>query len=606
MKNVRCAIILVRVSTAIQNFEPQVADLIKYAEKLGYKRLHKIETKESGLADIKDKQGLEALKLFIKDNPDYKTIFATELSRIGRRQSVLHEIKEWLISNKIQLHLKDTGYSLFDIEGNVSAAGEIMFTLYGYFAESELKTKKDRFQRAKKHLMSLGLSISGKTLFGYKKQISENQKNTLIVDEKNGDVVKQIFDWYLNGLENNENPSIREISVKCLKENYPPYTYSKRNVNKLLKEEGYTGYKVTNNKRKNPNYSELKNEPKYIITQNEIKYPQIISKEIFDAVQNKLKINNTTADKSNKHTTLLSRMIVCPTCGNFFTGDYRIQNNTIKNSLRCGGRSKTTPCANKLVLSMGMMDSTVWSLIKTDLKLLSETINKINPDENLNSHKINELSIKKRLDSISSEILDLEKGIIKSSGHRNVNLSKLISAFDSRINKLSKEKEQLHKELVKIKNQIKLVSKKSQNVEEVIIKNLKEIENSRELLKKYIMYFVKRIEILSHNKQFTILKIHFKQYNVVEKRIIHPDGKVEIPDNEFGVFTFIFLDKRTTRNIKAIKATRNLTILTGDKIKLNRIISLQELFDTNNIDFETRHELRDLKRFQLTKLKLSQ
>ena len=54
------------------------------------------------------------------------------------------------------------------------------------------------------------------------------------------------------------------------------------------------------------------------------------------------------------------------------------------------------------------------------------------------------------------------------------------------------------------------------------------------------MYFVKRIEILSHNKRFTILKIHFKQYNLVEKRIFHPDGKVEIPDNEFGVFTFIF------------------------------------------------------------------
>ncbi len=195
MENTGCAVILVRVSTVIQDYLPQVEDLIGYAKKLGYTKFHKIETKESGLADLNDKEGLEKLKSFIRDNKDYKTIFATELSRIGRRQSILHQIKEWLFANKIQLYLKDTGYTLFDSSGNISAAGEIMFTLYGFFAESEVKAKKDRFQRAKKHLMKMGLSISGKTLFGYKKQISEKQKSTLILDEKNSDIVKQIFNW---------------------------------------------------------------------------------------------------------------------------------------------------------------------------------------------------------------------------------------------------------------------------------------------------------------------------------------------------------------------------------------------------------------------------
>ena len=380
MENTGCAVILVRVSTIVQDYVPQVEDLIDYAQKLGYTKFYKIETKESGLADLNDKEGLEKLKSFIQDNKDYRTIFATELSRIGRRQSILHQIKEWLIVNKIQLFLKDTGYSLFDSSGNISAAGEIMFTLYGYFAESEVKAKKDRFQRAKKHLMKLGLSISGKTLFGYKKQTSEKQKSTLLLDERNSDVVKQIFNWYLNGYENKESPSIRDISLKCLKENFPKYTHSKRNVNKLLKEEGYTGFKVTNNKRKNPNYVEFTNEEKYIITQNEIKYPEIIDRELYDAVQTKLKSNNTTADKANKHTTLLSRMVVCPNCGNYYTGDYRTVKNIVKNSLRCGGRSKTVPCINKQVISMSMLDSAIWSLIKTDLSLLSETINKLNPD----------------------------------------------------------------------------------------------------------------------------------------------------------------------------------------------------------------------------------
>ena len=102
-----CAIILVRVSTYVQDYQPQVDDLINYAKKLGYNKFEKIDTKETGLADLKNKEGFERLKSFVKNNPNYKTVFATELSRIGRRQSVLHQIKEWFVSNKIQLHLKD-------------------------------------------------------------------------------------------------------------------------------------------------------------------------------------------------------------------------------------------------------------------------------------------------------------------------------------------------------------------------------------------------------------------------------------------------------------------------------------------------------------------
>lgn len=606
MKNTGCAIVLVRVSTAIQNFEPQIADLIRYAEKMGYTDLHKVETKESGLADISDKEGFEKLKSFIKNNPHYNTIFATELSRIGRRQSVLHQIKEWLISNKIQLYLKDTGYSLFDSEGNISAAGEIMFTLFGYFAESELKTKKDRFQRAKKHLMSLGLSISGKTLFGYKKQMTSEGRNTLVLDEENSVIVKKLFSWYLSGYENKQNPSIRDISVKCLKENFPLYTHSKRNVNKLLKEEGYTGFKITNNKRKNPNHNESSNEEKYIVTKNQIKYPEIIEKGIFDAVQQKLKENNTNADKSSKHLTLLARLIICPSCGNFFTADYRIYNNISKNSFRCGGRNKTIPCENKQVISMSMMNTAVWSIIKTDLDLLSQSINEINPDKNIKTLKASESNIKNRLQSIESEIAQLQKSLISATAHRNVDLSGLISAFESRIIKLSKEKQNLQKEAYQLENQFQIAQKRLMNVEAIITDNIDAIENSQALLRRYITYFVKNIEILNHNKRFTTLCIHFRTYAVLEKKIVHPDGRIEKPDNEYGPFTFVLLDKRRTLDIKAIKITRAIQVLQDDKIKASQIIPIVTLFDMTAEALANNPIYKDMRRFELTKLKLPQ
>ena len=605
MENTGCAVILVRVSTVIQDYLPQVEDLIDYAKKLGYTEFHKIETKESGLADLNDKEGLEKLKSFIQDNKDYKTIFATELSRIGRRQSILHQIKEWLIANKIQLCLKDTGYTLFDSSGNISPAGEIMFTLYGFFAESEIKTKKDRFQRAKKHLMKQGLSISGKTLFGYKKQTSERQKSTLILDEINSDIVKQIFNWYLNGYENKESPSIRDISLKCLKENFPSYTHSKRNINKLLKEKGYTGFKVTNNKRKNPNYVEFTNEEKYIITQNEIKYPKIIDRELYDAVQAKLKSNNTTADKANKHITLLSRMVVCPNCGNYYTGDYRTVKNIVKNSLRCGGRSKTVPCMNKQVISMSMLDSAIWSLIKTDLSLLSETINKFNPDENIEILKKNKLSIENKLKSIESEKIQLENGLITSTIHRNINLSNLIATFESRIKKLSKDKNILQNELLKVENQFLISEKKLLNIEEIIVKNIDSIENNPTLLRRYISYFISRIEILSHDKKFTVLKITFKVYGK-ERKIVDFNGRLDYVDPDYSIFTHIILDKRKTLNIKAVKVTKSNLIIENNEIKFSQMIPIEKLFDRPPFDIGNKLISRDVKRFNLTKLNLVQ
>ena len=43
-----------------------------------------------------------------------------------------------------------------------------MFTLYGMFAENEVKQRVERFTRKKRELMEAGMSISGKLLFGYK------------------------------------------------------------------------------------------------------------------------------------------------------------------------------------------------------------------------------------------------------------------------------------------------------------------------------------------------------------------------------------------------------------------------------------------------------
>jgi DNA invertase Pin-like site-specific DNA recombinase len=47
-------------------------------------------------------------------NTEYNTILTTEISRIGRRQSILHSIKEHCLAKQIQIYIKDLDFKLLD------------------------------------------------------------------------------------------------------------------------------------------------------------------------------------------------------------------------------------------------------------------------------------------------------------------------------------------------------------------------------------------------------------------------------------------------------------------------------------------------------------
>lgn len=592
------AILLVRVSTMEQNYDPQVDDLKKYALTLGYNKLKIIETKESGLVDFDKKVGTNQLFSFIQENPKYRVVFATEISRIGRRQSILHQIKEWFIKNKIQLHVKDVGYSLFDETGNVTIAGEMMFSLYGLFAEAEIKQKKDRFRRAKQSLMEKGYSISGKTLFGYQRQKGEGGKNTFILHPENSKVVRTIFNWYINGIDKSEkNVSIKRISIECVKRGFHKYTHSKRNVNKLLKEEGYTGEKITNNKRKNRNYEVGGSEEKYFITNNKIKYPIIINRETFDLAQSSLKQKNSKVDKSTKNITLLSQLIKCEKCDNHYSGNYRYVNGYDRSSYRCSSRSGMNFCRNTKSIGMPLMDSAIWSLIKTDFYLLSKVIANYNPNNEIEQLKRSKKLLEERVIEIDGEVTFLNDSLKGFSNFNNISGIAFINTISSKSNKLDKEKSRLLNQISKIEMQLLASEIDFGNLSKSVLPNIDIIEQSKELLKSYINLFISKIHILLQNTRYTIIEVNFNLHSYHEITELSTDvnisNKLNIsPVIEIKPKTWIILDKRVTQNIIAYKTTeelrispeRDVIILTHlpSKVKKESTISLNDL--QNKVD----------------------
>lgn len=580
------AILLVRVSSLEQDYQAQIYDLQQYGKSLGYSDFHIIETKETAFADLSQKVGTNEMFKFIELNPTYNTILTTEISRIARRQSILHAIKEHCLNKQIQIYIKDLDFKLLDEHGRITQNAEMTFTLFGLFAESEMKQKLERFIRKRKELMQKGISVSGKLLFGYDRLQLENNKNQLVINEKQAEIIRIIYNWYLNGLNNLKNPSIKAISMECIKKGFPKYTHSKRNVNKLLKEQGYTGYKITSNKRKNPKFGIVSNEPEYLISNTEIKYPVIIETEIFNKVQEKLKSNISQGDKETKHITILSKLINCPSCGRKMQGNYRKTITGNKNSYRCTSRGDSVPCNSvSKSISMNLIDSAIWSLIKVDLPSLSKRINEINPDDyllELENHFLNLKSREKEIQILIDENFAILNSISKLKSSNTIAL----------IKKTSKSIENLESELYEIQQEKSLIESnklllydKQENVELVINNNLLTIEASKELLKKYINSFVKEINIIQHSKHYTVLEVVLKDINLIKdfSNYFSENFKIKLE------LAYIILDKRITRDIKGFYfkvQTPNEDYSKYHKILKNQLIPkvLKEI--DSNIDDE--------------------
>lgn len=547
------AILLVRVSTDAQDTEPQKNALVTKANELGFTELHIIESHESGFISMSEREGIQSLFGFIKNNNDYKTVFCTEQSRIGRDLSDLFAMRRWFKSN---------GISLFDLSRNnyiitgqeESVENDLFFNIMAAMAEMESKIKADRGKRAIIHYWKSGESHIGKVIFGYEKEINfSGKRKKLAVHRKNGDIVKEIFNLYEFGIPESgkENTSILDIVRYCIKKGYPRYTTSKSNIKKLLKETAYTGSKTTNNKR----YIYLDGEKKSINTSNEFSFPIIISQEQFERVQDLLK-NRTVSSHSYKHITLLAKKIKCHICNLHYIANYRRYKESEQSSYRCSGRHKEPPCMNKSSISVKMLDNVIWSLIKSDRVSLMAAINNLSPEKQIQSWKYEADSLLSQIEKRTNDF-QLKSGLIE----RFVSISRNLN--DERINKLEIEAKNISKDIDKLNSRYLDVTNKINNYDFEYIKslnaNVKSIESSLDSVRTYIDFFIDKIHIIKHCKRYTHIRVSLKYSRDVES---HFPGSQVTQFSNSKVFDDIelIIDKLNTNKLSIYKSRNSITL----------------------------------------------
>lgn len=429
------AILLVRVSTSTQDFEAQLSELKVYAKSKGFNNYVVITDKESAIKlSEEERNGINTMKEFIENDNEIKAVFVWEISRLARTQKVLYSVRDYLIERKVNLYIKDKNYILLNKDGNVNEDTSILFTLFGYFAESEMKLKKERFARARKEKAEKGKFNGGKCLYGY----YVDNDGYLQIKEDEAEQVRYIFNRYSTG-----DVSIRELTKECKLNNKYEGFWNINNLSGYLKNTQYVGYKDTNK------YTRI--------------YPQIISKELFDKCRNVAEKNNYSAKPRRNY--LLTGVLKCPECGQNYTG------NAHSNSYICLSKLsyKGDKCCSTNV-SISIVEAIIWDItvrsesyspsnildnVKDNLALIADyetkiqistgeierlkkQLNKLNVM--FSNDTVNEIEFKGTAKRIKNEIKTFENDIINYKNEidltRGINVE--MNNFNSRFSELSK------------------------------------------------------------------------------------------------------------------------------------------------------------------------
>ncbi|CAM4342554.1 recombinase family protein [Paenibacillus alkaliterrae] len=390
----RCAV-YVRVST---DKEEQKASL-KYQKELFYRYIaekgwdfHKFYVDVQSGTTAKRKM----LQKMIEDAEAKKfdVILAKELSRLARNGELSYKIKNLCESQGIHIITLDNAINT--LEGNTH-----MFGLYAWIYENESQSTSNRVKATLRSRANKGLFKGSVPPYGYEVRNGQLQ----IRGDNTPDVVRRIFNEYLSG-------SGREsIGRRLYKEGIPTpaEVAEKKNagdkwndstIKLILTNPHYTGdlvqgrtttISVTNKKRK-------KIDKENLIVHKD-RHEAIISREVFNAVQQQLKIRTKHITAPKKH--LFTNTLFCADCG---TGMWYRHNRA---GYICGSyaRHGSKACSNHAVKEEFLIRT-----ILSDIKMWLDQIDKEAYVKELEAKSIkSKLQLQKQLEKLTKDIDTLKK-----------------------------------------------------------------------------------------------------------------------------------------------------------------------------------------------------
>jgi len=348
-------IALIRTSTISQEVESQRDELLNFIKQDGINEKNIIVVGQAGASAIKVddayKRNINEVYRLI-DEGNITAVYAWAIDRIGRQEEILFAFKNKLIEKRIQLVIKNPNLKLLDNDGKVNSGMEMAFSLFATMAKQEMESKKARFERAKRRNAENSKYNGGRVHYGY---LADND-GKIIVNDDEAKLIELIYNLYASG----------EYSTTTLTKELQNRGYKMRGKNislhfvtNMLNSTAFIGYSIYNkyevvNGRKTN---------KILYTQKRT-YPRIISDDLFNKVQERLKANHKgDITKQTKHIHLASKLILCPTCGRHWFASNRAYQ-CIGHKYHGQNLHGYTTCPNGESISIEWLDVAVWSVAK--------------------------------------------------------------------------------------------------------------------------------------------------------------------------------------------------------------------------------------------------
>lgn len=359
-----------------------------------------------------------------------------------------------------------------------------------------------------------GLFVGAKAPYGYMKD--ENNKNKLIVNKEEAKIVKRIFQMYDSGSTMGQiAKKLQDEKVYCPsyngfeKNKNGIYGWNYSTISKILKNEFYLGNtvygKVINLSYKSKKVKFVPREEWKVVANT---HKAIISKELFDSVQKKIKLSQKA--KTHKHTWILNGIALCKECGEpmQLKVKYRKDKKTISfMRLYCSSSlHKKGYCVRK---HRGINLQSVTQIVVSNLNKkvknivscedVSELLEKYYKDKD-NTEDERELKetmkqLEKTNKMVSSLYLDYKNGVIQEVDFKTM-YNQEMAKRDNLNEKIDKINNKINNNMKISDNQFKKVAKKVSNVKNWSKEQLADVIESVEIDNNDNIYINYKYDIL--------------------------------------------------------------------------------------------------------------
>jgi len=443
------AALLSRVSAGHQDLDQQTTKVKDFALRDGYREedLIIIEDVESAVKlSEEERNGLNKLKDIILHDSEVNCVYTYEISRISRQAKIVYSIRDFLIEHHIQLVVLNPLFRMLKDDGTLSESSNIFFGIFASMAENEGFIRKARIAKAKDKYKKMGRHCGGNQMFGY----TINKNKQYIIHEDNADIVREIFDMYVN-----DRMSIRKIAKElhergvqmwtCDTERKPTtYLTMCQNVNNILHRKEYYG------------------DDKF--------RPAIITKELFDAAQSIMKNRIISDYKKDVHAVL--KGLLRDSNSKFLLSAN--PSSKYYYSKRVKGANISWSCADEVICQWCNDKMEEWTIRET-----SNMMREIKKENDILLEK--QKNADKRINEIHNSLDILEERIVK--GRISSTLAEKLE------NELNSELESIVKDLIDYKVQIRLLKIKAnllKNEDKIKITKGMNVDDKHNIIKKMI------------------------------------------------------------------------------------------------------------------------